>query len=138
MNPENNSPLDSNQGGRSKWLAHKEYTDPAEKKRDLWLGVGLFFVLNIVLAACQFGLLFVLSNLEGNFRYSPLLTVLSWVLMLLPWVINIALIVYFARTRSQIALGMVLGFGIVLALAVLLGVVFLLWCFVVLFSYSGG
>ena len=138
MNSENNSPLDSNNSdGKPKWLTRKIYETDAEKKRDFWLGVVLFFVLNIVLTACQWGLgigLFAISPdiVNSDFISSPLFTILSWVLTLLPWVINGGLLIYFAVTRSQIALGMVAGFGIALVIVICLGVIFTVWCFIAL------
>lgn len=141
MNSDNNSPLDSNNSNdKPKWLTRKVYETDAEKKRDFWLGVGLFFVLNIVLVACQWGLgagFFAVSPsiVDSNFPSSTLFTILSWALLLLPWVINIAFVIYFALTRSQIALGMVAGFGIALAIVICLGVIFTVWCLIAL---SGG
>lgn len=141
MNSENNTPLDSSDNdSKPKWLTRKEYTDPAEKKRDFWLGVGLFFVLNIALTLCQWGVgfgTFAISPEVRNsdFVSSPLFTILYWVLTLLPWVINGGLVIYFALTRSQIALGMVAGFGIALFIVICLGVIFTVWCFYSLGSY---
>ena len=142
MNTENNTPIGSNDNeGKPKWLTRKEYTDPAEKKRDFWIGVAIFFVLNIVLTLCQWGLgagFYAASPsiVDSNFPSSPLFSILSWVLLLMPWVINIALVVYFALTRSQIALGMVAGFGIALAIVICLGVIFTVWCFATLSAGS--
>ncbi|MBV6452594.1 MAG: hypothetical protein MHPDNHAH_03352 [Anaerolineales bacterium] len=65
---------------------------------------------------------------------TTLTTIISWIFILLPWVINIGLIVFFAFTRSQIALGMVAGFGIALFIIICLGIVFTIWCFVALGS----
>lgn len=125
--------------GKPSWLTRKEYTDPAEKKKDFWIGVGLFFVLNIVLTLCQWGLgygaMTVAPDGFGSDDFSTtLMTIISWIFILLPWVINIGLIIFFAFTRSQIALGMVAGFGIALAIVICLGVIFTLWCFAVLGS----
>ncbi len=142
MNLDNNSPIGSNDSGdKPKWLTRKEYTDPAEKKRDFWIGVVIFFVLNIVLTLCQWGIsagFYTVSPsiVDSNFPSSPLFSILSWALLLMPWVINIALVIYFALTRSQIALGMVAGFGIALAIVICLGVIFTVWCFVALGSGS--
>lgn len=161
MNTENNTPIDPNDGadqppasdqnnapfelagnnGKPKWLTRKEYTNPAEKKRDFWIGVAIFFVLNIVLTLCQWGLgagFYTVSPsiVDSNFPSSPLFSILSWVLLLMPWVINIALVIYFALTRSQIALGMLAGFGIALAIVICLGVIFTVWCFATLSSGS--
>ena len=138
MNTENNTPIGSNDNeGKPKWLTRKEYTDPAEKKRDFWIGVAIFFVLNIVLTLCQWGLGFGVGSVFPDFSNSDsvsstLATILYLVFALAPWVINIGLIIYFAHTRSQIALGMVAGFGIALAIVICLGVLFTIWCFATL------
>lgn len=132
MNTENNAPIGSNDDeGKPKWLTHKEYTDPAEKKRDFWIGVGIFFVLNVVLVLCQWGAAFGIIAAFSDFVDSGSIftSILYIVYTLAPWVINIGLIVYFAFTRSQIALGMVAGFGIALAIVICLGVIFMVWCF---------
>ena len=117
----------------------KIYETAAEKKKDFWLGVGLFFALNIVLTLCQWGLGFGFISLSPNFNYSDptfsaLYSVLSIFFYILPWLINIGLIIYFAFTRGQIALGMVAGFGIALLLTLCLGLIFTVWCFYALGS----
>ncbi|HQV94196.1 MAG TPA: hypothetical protein PLA27_09915 [Anaerolineales bacterium] len=138
MNSENNSPLDSNNSdGKPKWLTPKVYETDAERKRDFWIGVGIFFALNIVLTLCQWGvgagaLTVSPTNGSSDFVSSTLFTILTWVFLLLPWVINIGLIIYFAFTRNQVALGMVAGFGIALAIVICLGVIFVAWCFITL------
>ncbi|HRQ33814.1 MAG TPA: hypothetical protein PLM89_11990, partial [Anaerolineales bacterium] len=139
---QNNAPFElAGNNGKPKWLTRKEYTNPAEKKRDFWIGVAIFFVLNIVLTLCQWGLgagFYTVSPsiVDSNFPSSPLFSILSWALLLMPWVINIALVIYFALTRSQIALGMLAGFGIALAIVICLGVIFTVWCFATLSSGS--
>ncbi len=120
-------------GNRPKWLTRKEYTDPAEKKRDFWIGVVLFFILNVVLALCQFGLGFGLIDTWSG-SSDILIGIVAVLFWLLPWAVNIGLIVLFALTRSQIALGMLAGFGIILALAIAAGIIFTIWCFVALSS----
>ncbi|HMS00760.1 MAG TPA: hypothetical protein PKK96_00095 [Anaerolineales bacterium] len=142
MNTENNTPISPNDSdGKPKWLTRKEYIDPAEKKRDFWIGVAIFFVLNIVLTLCQWGLGFGLLSAPSNFAgtdsaSSTLASIFYLVFALAPWVINIGLIIYFAFTRSQIALGMVAGFGIALAIVICLGVIFTVWCFATLSAGS--
>lgn len=136
MNSENNTPISSNDSdNKPKWLARKIYETDAEKKRDFWIGVGIFFVLNIALALCQWGLFAVSLEFTvpgSDSVSSTLASVLYLVFTLAPWVINIGLIVFFAFTRSQIALGMVAGFGIALFLVICLGVIFMVWCFATL------
>jgi hypothetical protein len=117
------------------WLTRKEYTDSAEKKRDFWIGVGLFFGVNILLGICSallYSVLFSVIYPSDGTTFTPasdMYTVLSCVLNLLPWVINGGLIIYFALTRSQIALGMVAGFGAALAIVICLGAIFMAYCF---------
>ncbi|GIK10906.1 MAG TPA: hypothetical protein PKC99_04210 [Anaerolineales bacterium] len=125
---------------RNGWFSRKEYASPAEKKKDFWIGVVLFFVLNILLVACQwglgFGLVSVSPNLPSDEISSALGTILSWIMILLPWALNIGLIVYFALTRSQIAVGMLAGFGIALALVVAAGILFMVVCFAAAMLYG--
>lgn len=147
MNEHSNEPIQSGEpqqtaGVEAKpgWFSRKEYSDPAEKRRDFWIGVGLWWGLNILLSICQYGLAFGLfavspDSISSDWLSSPLFSILSWLLTLLPWIINIGLIIYFAFTRSQIALGMLAGFGIALAIVICLGVIFTVWCMVSLGSY---
>lgn len=136
-------PFDSSEPARkwvrSKWFTRKIYEARAEKRRDFWIGVVLFFVLNVVLVLCQWGARFGLFALQPDVFSSPsvsssLYSILSILLTVLPWVVNIGLILFFAFTRSQIALGMLAGFGIALAIAICLGVIFTIWCFYALSS----
>ena len=120
-------------------LQKKIYETKAEKKKDFWIGVGLFFGLNIVLGLCSWGVFYLFGYsgiwFDGSTStYSDLYAVLSCVFSLLPWVLNIGLIIYFAFTRSQIALGMLAGFGIALLIALCLGVIFAAYCFYALSS----
>lgn len=120
-------------------LKQKIYETAAEKKKDFWVGVGLFFGLNVILSLCGWGLnaamWSVMYTPEGtNTGLADIYPTISCILGALPLLINIGLIVYFAFTRSQIALGMLAGFGIALILVVCLGVIFTVWCFYALSS----
>lgn len=130
----NQPPEEQSSGSTPKWLARKIYDTEAEKKRDFWLGVGLWWGLNILLTLCQWGVGFGLFTVSPDFissdsASSPLFTIAGWIFALLPWAINIGLIIYFALTRSQIALGMVAGFGTALAIVICLGAIFMAYCF---------
>jgi hypothetical protein len=134
QHPSENKPAPKN------WLTPKVYTDPSEKKRDFWRGVGLFFGLNIVMALCSWGTNTALFNMtytpEGtNTRLVDVYSMVSFLLGVVPLLINVGLIVFFALTRSQIALGMLAGFGIAFALTLILGVIFAVACMIML---SGG
>jgi len=122
-------------------LTRKEYTDPVEKKKDIWRGVGLWFGLNILMALCSWGvnaaLFSVMSSPDGSSTpLSNVYPIVNLALGILPLLINISLIIYFALTRSQIALGMLAGFGIALLITIILGVIVAVACFVAL--RSGG
>ena len=112
-------------------LKQKIYATEAEKKKDFRLGIALFFGLNIVLGLCSWGgVAFGLPFIgDGSTQFSNLYSVLTCVIGILPWLINIGLFIYFALTRSQIAYGMVAGFGIALLITICLGVIFTTWCF---------
>ena len=114
MNTENNTPVSSNDNdNKPKWFTRKVYETDAEKKRDFWIGVVLFFVLNIVLILCQWGLgigfIAAVPDTGIGETANVLVPLLSIVITFAPWVINGGLVIYFALTRSQIALGMVRG-----------------------------
>ena len=114
-------------------LTRKEYTAPAEKAKDFWRGVGLWFGLNILTCLCSWGVntaqLSMMSADPSNSALRNIDSILFILLGVLPFIVNIGLIVYFAFTRSQIALGMLAGFGIVLALVILLGIFLSITCF---------
>ncbi len=122
-------------------LKPKIYETTPEKKKDFWIGVGLFFGLNILMSLCGLGLSVGMTSM----MYTPdgtttaladVYPAVSCILGALPLLINIGLIVYFAFTRTQIALGMVAGFGIAFLLTLCLGLIFTAWCFYAL-STSG-
>src|ERR1051325_6361625 len=122
-------------------LKQKIYETEDEKKKDFWLGVGLFFLLNILMALCSwaaYALIFsAMSRLNDSntFVYNAF-SILSTIIGCLPLLINALLIIYFASTRSQIALGMLTGFGIAFLITICLGVIFTVWCFYALSNSS--
>jgi cytosine/uracil/thiamine/allantoin permease len=119
-------------------LTRKEYTDPAEKKKDFWLGFWLWWGLNILLwvitTAASVGIYSIPSN--NDTTLTSLQSIASIVLGVLPLLVNLGLLIYFALTRGQIALGMLVAFGVALALVVLLGIIFTVACFILLGSYN--
>lgn len=125
----------SDEESKPAWLTRKEYADPAEKKRDFWLGFGLWWILNLILTLCQWGVSIALFSVPSTDEtLATVVSIGTMVLYILPWLINIGLIIYFAFMRSQMALGMLAGFGSALALAICLGVVATVACMVVLGS----
>ena len=116
-------------------LTKKEYTSEEEKKKDFRLGLIGWYVGNLALCLLQAGVGALLaswlssSGSDGN-APGVIENLLTVVLYFLPWVINIGLIIFFALTRSQIALGMLVGFASAVALVILLGIIFTVACFV--------
>lgn len=107
--------------------------DAKKKRRDFWLGVGLFFGLNLALwglGALFFGVLY---NLDIPYE---VVNTISIVVSFLPYVINIGLIILLAFKRPQMALGMLAGFGIALLIVVCLFLITLAVCFIALGSYQ--
>jgi hypothetical protein len=120
-------------------LTKKEYTSEEEKKKDFRLGLIGWYVGNFALCLIQAGVSALLVSLvsstsSGDSAVGLIGNALTWILYLLPWIINIGLIIFFALTRSQIALGMLVGFASAVALVIILGIIFTIACFVM---YSG-
>ena len=86
-----------------------------KKKRDFRIGVGLFFGVNILL----WFLMSQLSSLSlGEFQ------------AILPYVVNIGLIIFLSMThRSDMALGFLGGFFYALMITLVLGVILTAACF---------
>ncbi len=106
-----------------------------KKRRDFWLGVGLFYLLNIVLWGLNALFFGVLSNLDIPYNVMDTITLIAG---LLPYAINIGLIIFLAFKRPQMALGMLAGFGIAMAIVVCLGLIFMAACFVIIGSSGLG
>lgn len=117
-------------------LTRKEYTTPEEKKKDFWRGFGLWWGINVVMLV-----MFVASAMATSTLYSPADGTISSldpgfaiVLNLLPWLVNLGLLIFLAQTRSQMALGALVAFGVAGAIAVILGIFAAVACFFLLFS----
>ncbi|MBV6397404.1 MAG: hypothetical protein HFACDABA_03018 [Anaerolineales bacterium] len=108
----------------------------AAKRRDFWLGVGIFFGLNLLLWAIQIAVYALVTTLAPDFSNSDAMTIIGIALNLIPWVINIGLLIFLAFKRPQMALGMLAGFGISLLIVVCLFLITLAVCFVLLGSYQ--
>lgn len=117
-------------------LTKKIYESEAEKRKDFWLGVGLWVVLNVVFPLC--GFIFSME-LNSTGEISGILsTVGRIVFMINPLLITIALVIYFAMTRSQMAFGMLAAFAVAYLLSLYLAVIAGVACFVILSGYRGG
>jgi hypothetical protein len=122
-------------------LSRKEYTSDEEKKKDFWIGFAVWFILNVVLCLLQLGAGALVAGLastieQGGGASETLISAFSLVTSLLPWVINIGLMIYFALTRSQIALGMLAAFGAALVLVIVAGVLLTTACFILAATYQ--
>lgn len=106
----------------------------AKKRRDFWMGFGLFFGLNIALWVCQIAFYWLITTLNSDMLYSDAMGVVSLVLGILPWLLNIGLIIFLAFKRPQMALGMLAGFGVALLIVVCLFLIVAAVCFVTLSS----
>jgi hypothetical protein len=106
----------------------------AKKRRDFWLGVGLFFGLNILLWIITTALSFVIYRigLPDNVN-----NILGALIGFLPYVINIGLTIFLAFKRPRMALGMLAGFGISLLIIICLGLLFMAVCFIAYGGSSG-
>lgn len=105
----------------------------AKKRRDFWIGFGIFFGLNFVLWLCSFGASSLLYTPDIPYEISSILGI---VITFLPWIVNIGLIIFLAFKRPQMALGMLAGFGVALLIVVCLFLITLAVCFVALGSYQ--
>lgn len=114
-------------------LKRKIYENNAQKKKDFWIGVGIWFGLNILMGLCVGGVNAMQMSMINSDASNPTLRTINFTLFMLlgilPFVVNIGLIVYFAFTRGQIALGMLAGFGMALALVIFLGIFLSASCF---------
>jgi ABC-type amino acid transport system permease subunit len=115
-------------------LTRKEYTDPAEKKRDFWKGFWLWWVLNILMWIISIALSALLANLPygDNGAYNLIGGTTLLVINFVPLLVNVGLMIYFGLTRTQIMRGMLTAFGVALGIVVLLGIAFTVYCFVML------
>lgn len=86
--------------------------------RDFWLG---FFG---VIAAN-----FVVFQIVGAISAANLGAVATVVILVAPWVLNLAALITFAIIRPRVALGMLLAYGIALGCALLVGIVIYVICF---------
>ena len=113
-------------------LEKKVYTTRSEKQKDFFIGVGIFIGLNVLLSILPGAFMFLLdlfstgsdSSVEGT--VSMVGTCISFVL---PFLGNIAAVIYFALTRSWIAIGILGAIAILFVLSLLAIIVSLVACF---------
>ncbi len=84
-------------------LTRKEYTTSEEKKKDFWRGFGLWWAINV-------GMLLVLGPAIYAIWTAGVTTSIlglagAFILPMLPFIVNIGLLIGLTMTRSQMALG---------------------------------
>ena len=115
-------------------IIKKEYATLEEKKKDRRRGFWLWWGTNLALFVIGFAASIGLGALTsaGDAASSTMLGLASALLLLLPWVVNLGVLIWLAVTRSQMALGYLLGFASALAVVIVLGVILAVVCFAML------
>jgi hypothetical protein len=103
-------------------LEPKVYTTRQEKVLDFVIGFVGWFLVNGLLYGCS---LVILQGMDSSMP-DPLPAVL---LGLVPLLVNIGALIFFAFTRRWIALGMLAAFALVLVGVLLLGLVVYVVCY---------
>ncbi len=110
-------------------LEKKEYTTRAEKRMDFGIGVVVFFGLNVLITLVQYLLLGVLLYAFKSSEASEVMGYgISCLAFPLQILVNIGVVVYFALTRTWIAIGMLGAFGFLMGLMVILGIILSVVC----------
>lgn len=105
-------------------LKRKVYRTRSEKGTDLVLGIAIFIAINILLIALvPFGLSIASQN--GWLQNS----VFAAFFFGLACLVHFGAIIYFALTRSWVAMGILSSFALVLAVTLIFGAVFSAVCF---------
>ena len=103
-------------------LERKIYTTRNEKVLDFVLGFVGWFLINGLLYGCS---ILILQRMSFDASGS----IVAVLLGLLPLLVNIAALIFFAFTRRWIALGMLAAFALVLVGVLLFGLVFYVICY---------
>ena len=103
-------------------LERKVYTTRNEKVIDFVLGFVGWFLINGLLYGCSIAILQALDS--GSPDSIPVL-----LLGVLPLLINIGALIFFAFARRWVALGILAAFALVLVGVLLLGLVFYVICY---------
>src|SRR5690242_11101395 len=103
-------------------LERKVYTTRKEKVIDFVLGFFGWFLVNGLLYG---GSILILQAVGSNTSDSTLALLLG----LIPLLVNIAALIFFAFTRRWIALGILAAFALMLVAVLLIGIVLYVICF---------
>jgi hypothetical protein len=107
----------------------------AQKQRDFWLGIGLFYAMNFVM--WLIGVL-IWAVIGGLSLTGTLADIVTGIIGFVPFVINLGVIIFLAFKRPRMAFGMLAAFGVPLAITVCLALAFGAVCFVLLGGNIGG
>ena len=114
-------------------LQRKIYATRNEKIKDFLIGFFGWFILNVLvgvaLTVALTGASSFIITAAGNTSMGDVFTVFSVLLNCIPFVLNIAALLFFVFTRHWIALGMLGAFGASLLIALCATVVFAAICF---------
>lgn len=113
-------------------LERKIYETQSEKKKDFAIGAGVFIGLNVLLLILSsvVSVLFTLPFVNTESDTAAGLALLGGCLFyVIPFLFNIAALIYFMLTRTWIAIGMLGTFGALLILGLILGVIASIVCF---------
>jgi hypothetical protein len=112
--------------------------EDANSKRDFWIGFIGWWIFNIIAGLIQFGLAYGVSMLPYNpdATFYTIFNTLPSVLGCLVLLLNIGALIFFAFRRKQIALGMLVAFGVSIAISLLIGIIAAVACFVILGQYN--
>jgi hypothetical protein len=108
--------------------------DAQQMMRDLWMGIIGSIVGNLALL----GLIVLVSYLGGkalsgasnNAIANVIIPVIIWALYILPWPLNIIVIILaMIKRRYGIVLGMLASYALAFVLVLIAGVIFTMYCF---------
>jgi hypothetical protein len=103
-------------------LERKVYTTRNEKVLDFVIGFVGWFLVNGLLYGCS---ILILQGMDSSTSDS----ILALLLGLIPLLVNIGALIFFAFTRRWIALGILAAFALVLVGVLLIGIVLYVICF---------
>ena len=113
-------------------------TETTSSKRDFWMGFIGWWVFNLCTGGLQAALIFGIPALasDSTTDYSTIINTLTSGLGCLVLLANIGALIFFAFRRKQIALGMLVAFGVSIAISILLGIVAMAFCFYIISQYN--
>lgn len=111
-------------------MKRKKYLTREEKALDLVIGFVGFLVFNVVICLLLYavGILVAIVGYELGGTGELMEQVRIYITFILPWVINIGLLVFFGWWRSWIAIGALFAMGFLLMLHILTGICGIVAC----------